>query len=205
MVQLNKITPCTFQSQTHMANSVIKYLEKQIQLMVFWQFGAISHWHWGHQRLMFNCLTFKGHYALSLYSLSHRHECIYQCASTYTCAITGFQLDCVFVCVNQECEFCRRGGPEEDERVRGPDRRSALRHPDRFREQRDWQQGKSHTYTPVSSCYRHKLWQSSAHTWTQNHLKENTCTYTFQIILLNSTVGVCLHVGVLITVQNVTY
>lgn len=92
---------------------------------------------------MFNSLTFKGHYSQTLSPRRHTDALAHVSAPrrahvprrTFSAGVSPDVGVCV--CVEQECELCWRGSPEEDEGVRGPDRRSALRHPDRFGEQRD--------------------------------------------------------------------
>lgn len=144
-----------------MVKIAVEDLGKQMQLMEFWQRGAISHWHQGHKHLMFNGLTFKGHYSQTLSPHRHTDVLAYISAPHHTHVMrhkfsAGLSPDVgVCVCVEQECELCWRGSPEEDEGVRGPDRRSALRHPDRFGEQRDWQQG--NVLACASSCCAHWL------------------------------------------------
>lgn len=60
--------------------------------MEFWRRGPISHWHRGLAHLMFNRLTFKGHYTLPSSSLRHADM------RTVRFHVHGFEADDVFVC-----------------------------------------------------------------------------------------------------------
>lgn len=168
VLRLSDAAPRAFNHRHKWYGLLWRIWENKWKVMEFWQRGPISHWHRGLAHLMFNSLTFKGHYTLPSSPL--RHTDMRTCAGPLRRTV-GFKLMvCLLALVcQQECEFCRRGGPQEDEGVRGPDGRSALRHPDRLGEQRDWQQGTAAAAARVAT--KHSRTQAHAQHYLRKHTR----------------------------------
>lgn len=187
---------------------VIKDLGKQMKLKEFWQCGAISHWHWGHKHLMFNRLTFKGHYTLFLSPLSHMdmHTFISTLQHSHVQVFSWTVHWCVCVCA-RVCVcvgVCNRNVSSAGEEARRR-MRECEGLTDALLYVIQTALGSSEIDSKVTLAHTNSPSLSLTH--AQNHLHENTCTYTqwWKITLMCVYVCVCLHVCVYISVQALKY